>query len=251
MSKQREVVNIALSILFLGLGFLSMWLAKAWFGLQGEAVYAVLLLSPLVVYTILSGRLSELKAGGLEAKFASIASQTVEITAETVEPSIDEMSIVTKGGVRELRSQFQSLDESHPIILTLILGRSGYYARSALVEYMDALLQYPSFRFAVILDQDNCFVAYLPSWTMWQILRKEALGEELIAIINGGRLRDLQAFPGVVTRTITTSTNNLDALREMTSQNLEALVVIDAKKQLKGIVLREQILSKLFLGLSK
>ena len=251
MNKQREGVNIALSILFLGLGFLSMWLAKIWFGLQGEAVYAVLLLAPLVVYAILSGRLSELKAGGLEAKFATIASQTVEITSETVEPSVDEMSVVMKGGVRELRIQFQNLDESHPIILTLILGRSGYYHRDALVDYMEALLQYRNFRFVVILDQENRFVAYLPSWTMWQILRKGPLGEELVAIINDGRLRDLQAFPGVVTRTITTRTNNLDALRELTSMNLEALVVIDENKHLKGVVLREQVLSKLFLGLSK
>jgi predicted transcriptional regulator len=56
-------------------------------------------------------------------------------------------------------------------------------------------------------------------------------------------------YPGIVSRTITTKTTNIDALKEMTAQDLDALVVTD-DQMVKGVVEREQILSRLILAIA-
>ena len=91
----------------------------------------------------------------------------------------------------------------------------------------------------------------MPAWAVLQILRMDALGDEFVRIINEGSIQELQRYPGVVTRTISTKATSIDALREMTAQNLEALVVIDENRNLKGVVEREQILSKLLLAMAR
>lgn len=251
-TQHRERRAIIIALIFLLLGILAVWLAKQFLDIEGDAIFVTILLVPTLVYLIISGRLTELKApGGLEAKFAGIADQSVEPTSETIESSVRDMEIMVKGGVRELQKQTRRLDESRPIILTLTLGRQGYYNRDALLRYVEGLLQYRTFKFVVILDQENNFVAYIPAWTMLQILRMEALGEEFVGIINDGNVRELQQYPGVVIRTISIESTNVDALQEMTEQNLEALIVIGRDRKLKGVVEREQIISKLLLGVSK
>lgn len=250
-SLHRETVGIVVSILFLALGFLAMWLSQEFLKLEGETVLVFLLLVPIIVYTIFSGRLSELRAGGLEAKFVNVARQSVELASETIEPSMGEMEIVAKQGATELPRRIQRLDESKPIILTLTLGKEGHYHREVWLQYMEALSQYRNFKFVVILDHEDKFVAYIPSWAMLQILRVQDLGEHFVSKINQSRIRELRQYPGVVTRTISTQSTNLDALREMTAQNLEALVVIDEDRKLRGVVEREQILSKLLLGMAR
>ncbi len=245
----REIWAILVSILFLVLGFLAVWLAKRLLEFEGDAIFVTLILVPIIVYLIFSGRLTELKGpGGLEAKFVGIAEQSVELVSETIGPSVGDMEVVAKGGAGALQRQIYRLDESKPIILTLTLGREGYY-KDVWIRYMEALSQYRTFKFVVILDHENKFVAYIPSGTMLQILRMEALGDEFVRIINDGNIGELRRYPGVVTRTISTDSTNVDALREMTAQNLEALVVIDKDRNLKGVVEREQLISKMLLGI--
>ena len=164
---------------------------------------------------------------------------------------MSDMEYVWKAGARELPRRMRDLDESKPIILALALGREGYYNREVWAKYMQALSQFRSFKFVVILDQENKFVAYMPDWAILQILRMEALGDEFVRIINTGNIQELQRYPGVVTSTISTKATNINALREMTTQNLEALVVIDEDRKLKGVVEREQILSKLLLSMAR
>jgi CBS domain-containing protein len=245
------VVSVVISVLFLALGFLAVLLSKELLKLESEVSLVFLLLAPIIIYLIFSGRLTEFRAGGLEAKFVSIANMSVELSSETIEPSVNEMEIVAKGGARELQRQLQRLDESKPIILTLTLGKEGYYNQEVWLRYMEALSQYRNFKFVVVLDQENDFLAYIPAWAMLQILKMGALGYEFVWIINEGKIRELRQYPGVVTKTISTKSTNLEALREMTDQNLEALVVIDEKRKLKGIVEREQVLSKLLLGMGR
>lgn len=246
----REATAILVSVLFLALGFVAVWLSKQVLDVEGEALFVFLILVPIVVYTVLSGRLSELRAGGLEAKFVSIVEQPVESASETIEPSVGEMEIVAKAGARELQRQVHNLDQSVPIILTLTLGREGFYDREVWLRYMEALSQYRNFKFVVLLDENSRFIAYIPSWAMLQLLRMEALGREFVRIISDGDIRELSRYPGVVTKTISTKSTNLEALREMTAQNIEALVVIDEDRALRGIVEREQLLSRLLLGLA-
>jgi signal-transduction protein with cAMP-binding, CBS, and nucleotidyltransferase domain len=119
------------------------------------------------------------------------------------------------------------------------------------VNYIESLSQFNNFKFVVILDKEGRFVAYLSAWGMLQILRNDALGNTFVAMVNDGAERELKQYPGVVTKAVSTKTTNLEALKEMTSQNNEALVVIDVDKKLHGVVEREQILSKLLIGMAQ
>lgn len=95
------------------------------------------------------------------------------------------------------------------------------------------------------------FVAYMASWALKGLLGLQKLGEEFVHMVNQGNIRDLVRYPGVVTETISTDSTNEDALREMMRQNLEALVVIDKDRRPKGVVEREQVLSRMMLALTK
>ena len=249
-SSKRVTTDIIASVLIICAGFFAAWFSKTFLKIESDAVYIAVLLLPIIAYVIFSGRLKELKAGGLEASFVTVAEQSVEIASETIEPSTGEMEVVAKEGIRELEKRKKYMDESKPIVLTLTLGRPGYN-REVMLQYLEVLSRYRNFKFVVILNATNNFVAYIPSWAVMQILRLTNLGYEFVDIISQGNIGELRRYPGVVTKTISTKTTNLDALREMTSHNLEALVVTDENMNLKGVVEREQIISKLLLGIAK
>ena len=250
-SVQKEIKDILASILFLALGFLVIWFTAKYFNTAGDVVIMSLLFLPVLVYLIFSGRLSQLKAGGFEAKFLDITAQSVEIASEIITPSEDDMVILAKAGVKELQSSIQYIDESRPIILTLNLGTGGYYDEHTLLHYIEVLSQYRTFKFVVFMDKDNRFVAYIPSWAMLQILKIESLGYEFVRTLDDGNFQELRRYPGIVTKTISTKSTNMDALKEMTVQNLDALIVIDKERKIKGVVEKDQLLSKILLGMAK
>ena len=249
-SLYREAIALLVSVFFLALGVLAVGVSKEFLKLEGDAIFVSLLLMPIIVYMIFSGRLKELRAGGLEAKFVDVAGQSVELASETIEASMSDMEYVRKAGERELSRRMRDLDESKPIILALTLGRERYYNREVWAKYMQTLSQFRSFKFVVILDQENKFVAYMPDWAISQILKMEARGDEFVRIINEGNIQKLQRYPEVVNRSISTKATNINALREMTAQNLEALVVIDEDRKLKGVVERGQILTHITIPVS-
>lgn len=250
--ERKEIKAIGISLLFLVFGFLVIWLIKAVANIEGDAIFVALLLIPVIVYMVISGKLKELKGpGGLEAKFTEAASESIKAPSETVEPSIDDMQIIQKGGVRLLQEQLQEVNEAKPIVMTMELGRRGYYLPEAVLEYIQNLSQFRNFKFVVFLDEEKRFLAYMQSWAFRGLLSMPELGYEFVNVINEGRLENLFRYPGVVRETISTDSTNAEALSEMLKQNLEALVVIDENRNLKGVVEREQVLSRMMLTLTK
>jgi len=249
-STKEEVQAIIISVIFLVLGFFAVWLLNSKLHITGDAVFVSVLLIPIIVYLIFSGRLTEIRApGGLEAKFVGTAEKSVEPTVESVEASTEEMQVVAKEGLRELQRIMPHVDESKPITLTVTLGKSGYYQREPLLQYVKVLSQYRNFKFVLFLNQENRFVAYMPSWMVKQTLEMDALGNEFVHAINEGRVNDIRRY-GAVTQTLSTKATNIQAIQEMTTRNLEALVVIDEEGRLKGVVEREQLLSKFILAMA-
>ncbi|HEY0073379.1 MAG TPA: CBS domain-containing protein [Abditibacteriaceae bacterium] len=252
--EQKQHRAIIVSLLFLLTGFIVLWLTKTLIKIEGEAVLISLLLIPAFVYVIVSGRIKEFKGpGGFEATFFETASQSVNIATEKIEPSVAEMQVVAKEGVRALERKRQELNEAHPTIMTLTLGEisnPSNYNRQDVLTYLEFLSQLRNFKFVVIMDRNKSFVAYMPHWALKGLLDNPNLGHEFIDLVNNGGRENLLRFPGIIRKTISTQTTNVEALREMTNQNLEALVVIDEHSQLKGVVEREQILSRMMLALA-
>ena len=54
----------------------------------------------------------------------------------------------------------------------------------------------------------------------------------------------LLEYPGVVRDDISPNSTNSEALRKMVESNLYSIVVVDENNRLKGVLEREQVLSK-------
>jgi hypothetical protein len=244
-----EAKNMATSMAFLIVGVGVLWLAKSQAGIDGDAVLVSLLLIPLIMYLTLSGKLTGLKGpGGLEATFREAATQSVTWTAQTVEPS-QGTQVIAKEGIRDIQARLGRLDESRPILMTIKVGQQASYDWDALKRYMTALSQFRNFKFIVFIDQNDRLLAYMPSWAFRGLINLPELGDEFINRINQGDIADLRRYPGVVQETISTRSSNVDALRQMMRQNLEALVVTDEQGLLKGVVERDQLVSRILLDL--
>jgi len=244
----KEVTGILIAILFLALGFLAVWGMHAMLLTAGDAVFVSLLLVPFIAYVILTGRVSEIKApGGLEAKFVDMAKRPVmELAAQRVEFVKEDLKAIPKSGPDEIERLERLADVSKRIILTLTLGQ-GHYNKQDAVLYIERFLRYHNFGHVVFLNGKGKFVAFIAPWVMYRILAEDQ-GDRFIDLINRGDV-ELLGFPGVMTNTISTRATNMDALREMAEHNLDAILVLDDAREVKGVIEREQVLSKLMVGM--
>jgi CBS domain-containing protein len=245
----KEVNGIFVSILFLGLGFMVIWATQAMLISAGDAVFVSLLLIPLLAYIIVSGRVSEFKApGGLEVKLVTMARQPANnMATENIEMLGEAISVVRKSGLEELDALESRLDESQRILLKLVLGQ--HYELETLTEYVDRLLRYKTFKFVIFLDQKHRLLAYASSWAIARILQGNQ-AHRLLDMIAQEKVMELWDFPGMMTRTLSTRENAIDALKIMNTANLEAVPIVDDKQKVKAIIERERILCELFLGMT-
>ena len=250
-SLSKEISGLIISIIFLLLGFLVIWAMKSMLITTGDAVLIFLLLAPILVYVIFTGRLSELKGpGGLELKLQTMASQPAdEMASQRVELVEEDMVSVLKGSTQELDRLERLLDPTKRIVLKLVLG-GMQYNRGDATEYLQRFLRYHNFNHVAFLDKKHRFVAFIPPWAMLRILTGEE-GERFIDIINGGKLLELLDFPGVLTLSINNRATYMDALKAMSDYNLETILVTGQDGQVIGVVDREQVLSKLLLAMAK
>ena len=248
---EQELRSILISILFVGLGILALIVGKQHILLEGDLIFVFLLLIPLLTYAILSGRLNEFKAVGLEAKFVDIARQSIDVSSETITPSENDLQIVAKSGLQYLNKMVERIDSGKPILLSLTLGPGKRYQRLALIRYIEALSQFRNFKFVVILHQDKRVFAYIPVNPFLELLHRKALADEFIQAINQGEINALSQYPGITKKTVSTKKTNIEALREMMSLNFDELIVTDEEERLKGVVERDQIVSKLLLSMAK
>ena len=249
---RKEKKAIVISLLFLFLGFGLLWLAKSILKMEGETVFISLLFIPIIIYVITSGKLEQLKGpGGLEAKFAKTADEKIIIQSDKVIASVEEMQIVKKESIEVLEIKKKEINENQPIVMIMEIGKSDYYKRKDVISYIEFLSQFRNFKFIVFIDDQKKFAAFMPFWSLKGLLSKNNIGDEFIDLINEGHKSDLLRYPGIVIDTIRINYTNAQALKEMTKQNLEALVVTDEANMLKGVVEREQVLSRMMLSLTK
>src|SRR5215471_5538958 len=67
-ARNKELSLVAVILLYLAVGVGAVWLVRTVGGVRGDATLAAFLVAPLAVYLVLSGRVSEIAAGGLEVK---------------------------------------------------------------------------------------------------------------------------------------------------------------------------------------
>lgn len=254
MNRKKEIKAIFGTLFFMIISVLVFWVLTI-IGVEGNVAYGSILLLPILVYVILADKITSFKAGNIEATFKEVANTKVSIGNDTIEElSNPNFDVVNKGATSMVPSIVSTLKEKmdgNNRILILKMGTGGYYALGAVTHYIKELFLFPKFKFIVLLDENEKVVAFISKEKLLPILENQNLGEEFIRIVNHEEPKELSIFPGIILNKIEESTRNIEALKEMDKNNLNELIVVDAKGKLKGVIQREDILSKLMIALAE
>ena len=79
---------------------------------------------------------------------------------------------------------------------------------------------------------------------------RSPLGQNFLAAINDSDINEVFRYPGTLKEVMLTTETNIQALSRMTSLELDTVAIVNAERNLLGVVEREQLVSRLILFLS-
>src|SRR5262249_15607701 len=151
------------------------------------------------------------------------ASETIVPVSETIAYA-DPQIVARGGGLRKLLAQkAREYDSSRPIVMTMTIGGKVQYKVDEVRDDLDVLSLLHSFKVVVFLDSNKQVVAYMEAWRLKDLVEEADLADELVEFINSGQKDNVADYAGVVKKTISKTSTNIEALRQMQEQNLEAL----------------------------
>lgn len=248
--------RVFLLIGLLGVGFLLAFALTVFLKMPPEEYLVAVVLAPAVIYAIIfSGSLRELAVGtkGVTVKLANAANEAVPLDFGTIGPTADDMQQVGELGASLLEQMLANykLSEQKPIVMKIMLG-VGDYKRENLLGFVEKLSRYKSFVFIVFL-YNNRLEFVMPAWGLRQILSKLELGDEFLSIVNrDSGFGELSGYPHFMSKeeTIREGSSNSDALRKMSELGTDAVIVINDDYDVKGVAMREDIVSRIILKLT-
>ena len=252
MSAKLEQRAILWSVGFLIMGILTIYSLQKYAGIEGETVLVAVLLVPIVIFLILSGKISELKTpGGLSLVFKDTLTATVNPVANDLDLTVEESISIPKSNLTVLQEHVKRISQrknDSPVTLTLFFGRG--YSLEMLITYIENLAQFPKFKFVVILYPDNTVFGYFTGASLLTILKNDELAERFLSSLYQDDLETIRIFPGLITDLSFSTESNIEALETMDRYNYDALIVVDTNRKLRGVVNRNQIINKLLLSIS-
>ena len=245
---RRALGAAAEASFFLLLGLAVVWFARKVAGVQDGAVLASFVIVPALLYLALRGNLAELRGpGGFAATFIRVARTRVSAAGETLDVSED-VQIIKKESIAGLTNRVRTLRPDQPILMTLTLGK-GYTAND-IQGYLQTLSSFPRFRLVVLLDGSGEFVGCMSPVELGGLMRSEKLSARFLQAAEHGDKKEVLKSPATFEHNVPKSATNADALSAMTAHNLGAIAVLDESRRLRGVVEREQLVSKLVLSLA-
>ena len=115
---------------------------------------------------------------------------------------------------------------------------------------MTQLSRSRNFTIVAFLDTHGNLVAYMPAWVVKNRLDDREKAEELFRVLKDADKQKLFAYPGILRDKVSPNATNGEAPRKMVESNLDFIVVFDENNRLKGVLEREQVLSKMVLTLT-
>jgi CBS domain-containing protein len=230
------------------LGLVVIWIADEVLDLGGDGVLVSLLVLPALLYLALSGRLTEITGpGGVSAKFREVAAKPARASSQKV--TEEDVQLVQKGGLEELRRMAPALTQDHrPIVFAFAVGRN--YNLDTVRSYVDVLVALRRFLAVVFLDPEGRLLGYMPAIRFVALTRssEETTRRFIDALSADDAALRLHTIPGVITETLGAGSTNSEALEVMTRRGLEILVLVDDAGRFAGVVERGRVLSDLVLA---
>ena len=267
---------IILGVLFVLLGFCIALLAKRFAGVTGDLPFVLIVFLPMVIFLILSGKITNLTAGPTGLALTVSLSKLPPVTdtligrgfvvagtpsaelADCAEPE-EYTNQISQKAVEEPAQLSLETVSGAPVYLKLVMGECPY----TMQQVADSLAKNTyndDFRFIVLVDRQDRFRAYMDSLTATELFSCavfEYVGgpclswsyPALIDAINDDSFA-IQEFPGIVFDTVSADATNIAALKDMQQRGLDALVVTDREGYIKGVLSQEQILSTMMIELA-
>jgi hypothetical protein len=231
--------------LLLGLGVV--WFARKVAGVQDGAVLASFVIVPALLFVVLRGDLKELRGpGGWAATFVLEARTRVSPAGGQLDVDED-VEIIGKESVGVLTERVKRTSPSGLVVMTMTIGRP--YNISDVQIYLKTLRQFPRFHLVAFLDSSRAFFGCMSPARLEGLMQIEELGRRFLDAVERGDRSALKEFPGWGEHKVLPSATNAEALQKMTDDYLFAIPVVDEGRQLKGVVEREQLISKLVVSL--
>jgi hypothetical protein len=251
-----ELIVVVEIVVTIGLGILTMWVVVVAMGIRGDAVAIACLVIPPLVALAFSGRLAEISAGGVTAKFRRTSRRPVRnLMARAIAPTLG----VEKGSLAALENWIAA-NRQHselPVVLSLRLGQN--YDLPTFARYLWSLSNiFPRFAFVAILKPSGEHVSHI---SPERILRGRALNYGIVLeddadlgnfldMVKLGDIDELLRFPGMQRKTVTSSTRLAKAVRRMKNAGEAKLLVVDSADQPVGVLEQSAALSELVLSLA-
>lgn len=180
----------------------------------------------------MTGRLQRFSGGGFEIVLQEQARKFV--SPDAYEP-VDADPARLDAKVRT--SELAEIRERAPTGLTIELEREGFYAESAIRDYLESL---ETLRYVVFTDADGQFEGYAPVDSIRQLL--ENVEVNVVDEIETG---DIIHRATVRTDAIGNDSTNRECLQEMDDRDVTELAVVDSEKNFVNIVTQDAIIRKL------
>ncbi|MEJ2363763.1 MAG: hypothetical protein P8075_12710 [Deltaproteobacteria bacterium] len=248
-------------LLFVGLGlFVISVLVRMRYGDKYElkAVDLVLVIIPLLVVLLITGKVKVLEAFGVKADltelFADAASANInEQVAKTKSPGVDEvvnmLNMAEKTGVKDIPRLVQEKTEA----LVFRLGHGGYYG-PAIQKYFDALYASSYLQYLIILDQEGKLFGIYDALDLTVYFRTQ--GENAYKDFaswlnqsNENSKSQLTRLPGFVSakQSVARELSKQNVLKRMDRLRVDSLPVVDDAGFFLGTVERSQLTASLIL----
>jgi CBS domain-containing protein len=232
---------VGASLLYVAAGVCAVWFVHNVLGVEGDAILVALLVVPLVLYLVLSGRVREFAAGSVSVKLSEVGRAPVKDTyvkadlVPTIDPS---MPLILK------------TDPNRPQVAALTQGARPY-PRDEVLSSLKNMAELKPTPMLIVRDKRGHVLAHMTYRSAIDLLSREGRGDEFIKLVNGDdpdAFDDGGGFSAVKTETLPSNATNAEALAAMEETGLDTLVVVDPKGRFEGIVERDRLLSQMLLA---
>lgn len=252
ISTEALAVLISLAVLVLATGLF--FGLKRYAGGVDSAAFVALLLTPLFLYLVLSGRVQELYGpGGWGAKFRDTVHDSVKIMEIPVDP--EPLQSLEKQGENAIPELIARLKPNVPNALVLAVGRGVYYKRDLIEKYLQAMMAAGPATYVVFVDDRT--KQFVGSASGRQVLAAvsvtaaTAMADRFMNDLEKGGEDPFAGIVGLVTESLSPRDTNVVALEKLVNTNADALVVSDERHRPIALVDRNLLVTKLMLKLAK
>lgn len=212
----------------------------------------MLALLPIVIWLLLSGKITSLQVGDLKFETAFKKAKNEYIIKQVYQIPITTIKGEDKGGL----GQIERILQTKPLALNFVLGKESYVPE-IVSEYL-LRLSNSTVKYIVFEKKSREFIGIITlSELNNQIFDTENVAHitayDLVQWLSSGDTEKINSIKGIltVTTSINERTTKQEALDAMENINSDILPVVNDDKQLQGIVERSRLTASLLLDVSK